>query len=127
VLLAWERSSDVVARVSTNKGAGFGARSTIFDGQPSSAKVAFLTNADVAGATLLVSGTVVSEGISTRGSIKRSTNNGGTWPKMAGSERTSGFVAGALSGSGAALVTHLVVDSGLGPTDDASITHQRTP
>ncbi len=116
-----------MARVSTDKGVGFRARKTLFDGQPSSARVAFLTGVDVGGSTLIVSGTVVSEGISLKGSIKRSTNNGGTWPKMAGSERTSGFVAGALSGAGVSLVTHLFVDSGLQPTDSPIITHQRTP
>lgn len=122
VVLAWQRKGNVVARVSTNKGVSFGTQRTLFTGQPTSGKVAFLDSVAVRGSQVVVSGTVVSEGITATGSVMRTTNDGGTWRKVAGSTRTGGFVYAALSGSGADSQLYLAWDQRFTSNDPQAIT-----
>ena len=109
VVIAWERKGSVVARVSTDTGESFKARRTVFQGAPSTGKVAFVTNADALGATLIVSGAVSSEGITVRSGVRRTTNGGASWATV-GPEKTGGFVVGILGGASSAPRLHLVWD-----------------
>jgi hypothetical protein len=100
VVVAWERGSTVVARVSTDKGASWKPRTTLFQGGGPAKADAAVTNADVRGKTIIVSATVWTcfEGCGGTGSIKRSTTNGASWAKVEGSTKQGGYVFGALAG-----------------------------
>jgi hypothetical protein len=124
VVLAWERKGSVVARVSTDKGQTFKARKVLLQGNPASAKVAFVTDADALGSTLIVSGAVSSEGISVRSSVRRTTNGGGTWSTVAGSEKTGGFVIGILGGTAGAPRLHVLWDQRISAPDPQRIRAQ---
>ena len=121
VVLAWQRKASVVARVSSDRGVSFGARKTLFAGQASSAKVAFLDSADVRGATVIVAGTVSNEGITATGSVMRSTDNGHGWAKIPGTTRQQGFVYAALDGPTSAPVLHLAWDERFTELDPQAI------
>lgn len=100
VVLAWERGSNVVARVSTDQGSTWKPRATLFRGGGPANADAAVTNADVLGKTIIVSATVWTcfEGCGGTGSIKRSTTNGGSWATVKGSTKRGGYVFGALVG-----------------------------
>jgi uncharacterized protein (DUF736 family) len=98
VILAWERSGSVVARVSTDRGASFGSRKVILKGDPQSAKVALLGSADARGKVLVVAGTIASEGISLRSRALASVNGGRTWVRASGPDFTQGEMRAALGG-----------------------------
>lgn len=100
VVIAWERGSNVVARVSTDQGASWKPRATLFRGGGPANADAAVTNADVLGKTVIVSATVWTcfEGCGGTGSIQRSTTNGGSWATVKGSTKRGGYVFGALAG-----------------------------
>jgi hypothetical protein len=121
VVLAWQRKASVVARVSSDRGVSFGGRRTVFAGQASSGKVAFPDSADVRGATIIVAGTISSEGITATGSVMRSKDDGRSWTRIAGTTRHGGFVFAALDGTAKTPLLHLVWDERFTELDPQTI------
>lgn len=110
VVLAWQRKGSVVARVSTDRGAHFGARRTVMRGAPATARVAFATGADVQGSVLMVSGSVVSEGISADGKAVISTDGGRHWRSRTLANDIVGFTFATLDTNGAGTRLHWAND-----------------
>jgi hypothetical protein len=103
VVLAWTLRADLVARVSENRGASFHPRRTLEDVPFPSEVAAYATNADVSGNRIIVSAYVIGytgSGFAGEGWIERTTNDGDTWSRVAGTTRNGGTALGAYKGSG---------------------------
>lgn len=127
VIVAWQRGASVVARTSTDRGVGFGARQTVLKGDKATAKVALLGSADVRGSTWVVAGGISSEGISVKGSARVSTNNGRTWATIPGSLSFDGLALAALDGPGSDPTLLVAWDQRRGPIDPQEILAQTIP
>jgi hypothetical protein len=102
VVLAYTNRADLVARVSTDRGATWGRQRTLRDEPFPSEMGAFPTNVDVRGRRVLVSGVEVAglETPSGKGFLYGSRNGGGRWSLMAGSSKGGAKVVGALMAPG---------------------------
>lgn len=101
VVFAYMNQADLRARVSTNDGATWGAERTL-ENMPFPGEVgAYPTSADVIGTRIVVGGTIVGgifDDLSGEGFLERTTNDGGTWSRVATTTITNGQVVGAYRG-----------------------------
>ena len=101
LVFAYMNQADLRARVSTNAAAGWGPERTLEDMPFPSEVGAYPTSADVLGTRIVVAGTIVGgvfDELSGEGFLQRTTNDGGTWNRVAGTTIEDGQVVGAYRG-----------------------------
>ncbi|MCC6946065.1 MAG: hypothetical protein IT335_15925, partial [Thermomicrobiales bacterium] len=104
LVFAYMNQADLRARVSTNGGVSWGPERTL-ENMPFPGEVgAYPTSADVIGTRIVVGGTIVGgifDDLSGEGFLRRTTNNGSTWARVANTTIADGQVVGAYRGTAA--------------------------
>jgi hypothetical protein len=101
VVFAYMNEADLRARVSTNGAISWGPERTL-ENMPFPSEVgAYPTSADVIGTRIVVAGTIVGgifDELNGEGFLKRTTNDGATWARVANTTIDDGQVVGAYRG-----------------------------